>query len=190
MATQSAQRKSDSSSQSKAKTGSRARSKKGSSRSTRRSKRAAAKPMDAIRLLKEDHKEVKQWFAQFDKSDDDDEKQDLANRICQALIVHAQIEEEIFYPAAYEALDEDGDDLVDEATVEHASAKALIAEIQAMSVGEPLFDAKVKVLGEYIDHHVKEEENELFPECKDAGLDMKVLGEALAARKAELMAAA
>jgi hemerythrin superfamily protein len=189
MATQSAQSKSDSAQSKSKSTSGRARPKKGSSRSTRQTKRAAAKPMDAIRLLKEDHKQVKQWFQRFDKSDDDNEKQELANQICEALTLHAQIEEEIFYPAAYDALDEDGDDLVDEANVEHDTAKNLIAEIQEMSVGEPLFDAKVKVLGEYIDHHVQEEENELFPECKDAGMDLKALGEALAARKAELMTA-
>lgn len=189
MATKTAQQKSESGSAKSKSTPSRARPKKGSSRSTRQTKRASTKPMDAIRLLKDDHKQVKAWFQQFDKSDDDAKKQELATQICQALSVHAQIEEEIFYPAAYEALDEDGDDLLDEANVEHATAKNLIAEIEQMTVGEPLFDAKVKVLGEYIDHHVQEEETELFPECKDAGMDMKALGEALAARKAELMAA-
>lgn len=160
---------------------------KSGSRLTRRSQSAAAKPVDAIRLLKDDHKQVKMWFERFEEAEDDAEKQELANQICEALTVHAQIEEEIFYPAAHDALDEDGDDLIDEAEVEHSTAKALIAEILAMSVGEPLFDAKVKVLGEYIDHHVQEEENELFPECKDAGMDLMALGEALAARKGELM---
>jgi len=130
---------------------------------------------------------VKQWFEEFDRTDDDAKKQELAQRICNALTVHATIEEEIFYPAAYDALDQDGDDLLDEATVEHASAKALIAEIEAMKVGQPLFDAKVKVLGEYIDHHVKEEEGELFPECRDAEMDLVALGKALAERKEQLM---
>lgn len=170
-----------------ASTKSKARSKSGS-RSTRRNSAAAKRPKDAIALLKADHKEVDAMFKAFEKTDDDSKKQDLANQICAALIIHAQIEEEIFYPAAYDALDDDGDDLLDEAQVEHNSAKALIAEIQAMSVGEPLFDAKVKVLGEYIAHHVEEEETELFPECRDAGMDMKALGEQLAARKAELSA--
>lgn len=130
---------------------------------------------------------MKQWFEEFDRTDDDAKKQELAQRICNALTVHATIEEEIFYPAAYDALDQDGDDLLDEATVEHASAKALIAEIEAMKVGQPLFDAKVKVLGEYIDHHVKEEEGELFPECRDAEMDLVALGKALAERKEQLM---
>lgn len=165
-----------------------ARPKKGS-RTSRRTATASKRPKDAIALLKADHKEVDAMFKAFEKTDDDAEKQDLARQICQALTVHAQIEEEIFYPAAYDAFDEEGDDLVDEAQVEHASAKALIAEIEAMTVGEPLFDAKVKVLGEYIKHHVEEEEKEMFPECRDAGMDLKALGEQLAARKAELLAA-
>lgn len=172
---------------SKAKTTTRARAKTGS-RTTRRSSASAKKPADAIALLKADHKEVDAMFKAYDKTDDDAKKQELANNICMALTVHAQIEEEIFYPAAYEALDEDGDDLLDEAEVEHASCKALIAEIEAMSVGEPLFDAKIKVLGEYIKHHVEEEETELFPECRDAKMDLKALGEQLAMRKQELMA--
>ena len=161
---------------------------KSKSRASRKASSAAAKPADAIKLLKDDHKEVKAWFAEFDKTDDDAKKQDLADKICKALTVHAQIEEEIFYPAAYDALDQDGDDLLDEAEVEHASAKELIAQIEASKVGEPLFDAKVTVLGEYIDHHVEEEEGELFPECRDSSMDLKDLGVQLAARKAELMA--
>lgn len=159
---------------------------KAGARATRKTTRSQSKPVDAIKLLSDDHKEVRALFDAFDKTDDDARKQQLANQICHALTVHAQIEEEIFYPAAYEALDED--DLVDEAEVEHASAKQLIAEIEASQVGEPLFDARVTVLGEYIKHHVEEEEKELFPECKSAGMDLKALGEQLAARKAELMA--
>lgn len=167
-----------SSSKAKPKTGARA---------TRKASTEQKRPADAIKLLKDDHKEVKGWFEEFDKTDDDARKQELADKICMALTVHATIEEEIFYPAAYEALDDD--DLLDEAEVEHASAKALIAEIQGSQVGEPLFDAKVTVLGEYIDHHVQEEEKELFPECRASDMDLKALGEQLAARKAELMAA-
>jgi hypothetical protein len=166
---------------------SRAKPKSGA-RATRKASRAAAKPSDAIALLKADHREVKGYFSEFDKTDDDAKKQELADKICKALTVHAQIEEEIFYPAAYAALDDD--DMLDEAEVEHASAKQLIAEIEASKVGEPLFDAKVTVLGEYIDHHVEEEEKEMFPECRSSDMDLKALGEQLAARKAELMAAA
>lgn len=124
----------------------RARPKTGS-RSTRQSTASAKKPADAIALLKADHKEVDAMFKAYEKTDDDEKKQKLANNICMALTVHAQIEEEIFYPAAYVALDEDGDDLLDEAEVEHATCKALIAEIEMMSVGELLFDAKTGIDG-------------------------------------------
>jgi hemerythrin superfamily protein len=158
---------------------------KPASRSGRKTARAAAKPADAIKLLKDDHKEVKGYFTEFEKLEDDAEKQALATKICLALTVHAQIEEEIFYPAAREAIDDD--DLLDEAEVEHTSAKQLIAEIQAMTPADRLFDAKVIVLGEYINHHVEEEEGEMFPECRDSDLDLKALGAQLAERKAELM---
>jgi hypothetical protein len=155
------------------------------SKAERKTEQAAARPLDAIRLLKNDHKEVKAYFKQYENLEDDAEKQALADKICLALTVHAQIEEEIYYPAAREAIDDD--DLLDEAEVEHGSAKQLIAEIRALKAGDRLFDAKVTVLGEYIDHHVGEEENEMFPESRDGDLDLKALGEQLAARKAELM---
>ena len=161
---------------------------KPASKTARKTERAAAKPVDAIKLLKDEHKEVKGYFDQFENLEDDGEKQALADKICLALIVHAQIEEEIYYPAVREAIDDD--DLLDEAEVEHASAKQLIAEIQSMKAGDRLFDAKVTVLGEYINHHVEEEENEMFPESRASDLDLKILGEQLAARKAELMAQA
>ncbi|WP_295633741.1 hemerythrin domain-containing protein [Novosphingobium sp.] len=167
------------------KSATRAKPKTGS-RTSRRT-RASAAAQDAIALLKADHREVKTMFEQFDKTEDDAEKATLAQKICTALKVHAQIEEEIFYPAAYEAIDDD--DLLDEAEVEHASAKDLIAQIETSQPGEPLFDAKVKVLGEYIDHHVKEEEGELFPECRSSKMDLKTIGALMAARKQELMAA-
>ncbi len=156
------------------------------SKTARKTARAAAKPADAIKLLKADHKEVKGYFKQYEGLENDADKQALADKICLALIVHAQIEEEIFYPAARETIDDD--DLLDEAEVEHASAKQLIAELQAMKAGDRLFDAKVTVLGEYIDHHVEEEESEMFPESRDSDLNLKELGVMLAARKAELMA--
>jgi len=161
---------------------------KPASKTARKTARTAAKPADAIKVLKDDHAEVKKWFKQYESLEDDGEKQALADQICLALTVHAQIEEEIFYPAAREAIDDD--DLLDEAEVEHASAKQLIAEIQSMKAGDRLFDAKVTVLGEYIDHHVEEEEKEMFPESRDSDLDLKALGVQLAERKAELMAQA
>jgi hemerythrin superfamily protein len=151
-----------------------------------KARRDSAKPMDAIRLLKADHREVESCFEQFDELGDEKEKQNLADKICLTLTVHAQIEEEIFYPAVRAEIDDN--DLLDEAEVEHASAKQLIAEIESMKAGDALFDAKVKVLGEYVHHHVGEEEKEMFPECRDSDLDLKALGETLANRKAELMA--
>ncbi len=162
------------------------------SRSTRKAstqtRRATTRKQDAIALLKADHREVEGWFKEFEKTEDDSQKLELARKICMALTVHTQIEEEIFYPAAREGIEDD--DLLDEAEVEHASAKQLIAEIQAMQPGEPLYDAKVKVLGEYVQHHVDEEEKEMFAEARDSDMDLKALGEQLAARKAELMAQA
>ena len=157
-------------------------------KATRKAERAAARPADAIKLLKDDHKEVKAWFKQYESLEDEAEKQALADRICLALTVHARIEEEIYYPAARGAIDDD--DLLDEAEVEHAGAKQLIAEIQSMKAGDRLFDAKVTVLGEYIAHHVEEEESEMFPESRDSDLDLKALGAQLAERKAALMSQA
>lgn len=153
------------------------------------SKNGASKTQDAIQLLMADHAEVKPLFKAYEELVDaeasDEERQQLAEQICAMLTVHATIEEEIFYPAAKEALEEA--DLVDEATVEHASAKDLIAQIQEMEPSDELYDAKVKVLGEYIEHHVKEEEREMFPQAKKARIDLAALGEQLAERKEELM---
>jgi hemerythrin superfamily protein len=144
---------------------------------------------DALQLLMADHKEVKALFAQYQKMVDadegDEEKEALARQICLMLTVHATTEEEIFYPAARDAIEDE--DLLDEAEVEHGSAKELIAQIEAAAPDEPLYDAKVKVLGEYIEHHVKEEEGELFPKVKKAKLDLVELGERITARKEELM---
>ena len=155
-------------------------------------KAAATRAKDAIALLKSDHAEVKKLFGAYqklvDKDADGDERQALAEQICTMLTVHATIEEEIFYPKAREVLPEDDVDLVDEADVEHASAKELIAQIQSTGPDDEHYDAKVKVLGEYIDHHVKEEQDELFPKVKEAGMDTKAVGAELAARKEELSA--
>lgn len=167
-------------------TATKSRPTKPGSKLARKSERAGGRPADAISLLKADHKEVKTYFKQYEGLKDEAEKQALADKICRALTVHAQIEEEIYYPAARAAIDDD--DLLDEAEVEHASAKQLIAEIQAMKAADRLFDAKVTVLGEYIDHHVEEEEKEMFPESGASDLDLKTLGAQLAERKAELMA--
>ena len=147
---------------------------------------------DAVSLLSADHADVRQMFESYkqlvEEDADDDEKRELAEQICLALTVHAEIEEEIFYPAMRESID---DDLaLDEAEVEHAAAKDLIAQIQGMEPEDALFDAKVLVLGEYVDHHVEEEESEIFPAAEKSGVDLEALGAELAERKLELMSAA
>jgi len=143
---------------------------------------------DAIELLAADHKEVKSMFKEFEslKEDgSDDDKRALVERICAALTIHATVEEEIFYPAVRAEIDDQ--DLMDEADVEHASAKELIAQLEEASPGDDHYDAKVTVLGELIDHHVKEEEGQMFPKAKKA-IDTEAVGAELAARKAELEA--
>jgi hemerythrin superfamily protein len=151
---------------------------------------AAAAKTDATILLTRDHSDVNKLFKQYKKLVDSEaegsDRQALAEEICMMLTVHATIEEEIFYPAAREA-DVDSD-LLDEAEVEHASAKDLIAQIRAMGPDDELYDAKVTVLGEYISHHVEEEEGELFPQCRKADMDLAELATELSERKSELMA--
>jgi len=143
-------------------------------------------PRDAIALLKQDHRAVEALFEEFEDADES-EQSDLATRICQMLTVHAQIEEEILYPAAKEAFGEEDDEMVYEAEIEHGSAKELIAKIEAGTPEDPEFKPLVKVLSEYIKHHVKEEEKEMFPSLKDTELDLKELGNQLAQRKMQLM---
>jgi hemerythrin superfamily protein len=152
-------------------------------------KSAKAPAQDAIALLSADHNKVKALFKQYEKlkeSGASEEKAALAAQICLELTVHAQVEEEIFYPAVRESIDDD--DLMDEAEVEHASAKDLIAQIGESDPEDELFDAKVKVLGEYINHHVEEEEGEMFAQAKKAKVDTAALGVEIEARKEELMA--
>ncbi|PJJ17242.1 hemerythrin HHE cation binding domain-containing protein [Janthinobacterium sp. 67] len=143
--------------------------------------------MDAIELLTQDHQTVKELFEQYEGLSDRSlaSKRKLALKICQELSKHAMVEEEIFYPAVRDA-SRSNEDLVDEAIVEHASAKELIAQIVAMEPGEDLYDAKVKVLSEQIDHHVLEEEGEIFPRARDAELDLQAMGSRIAARKGEI----
>ena len=149
-----------------------------------------SEPNDAIALLKADHEKVKDLFEKFDKLSDRSKvnKKKIADQICMELTVHAQVEEEIFYPAVREPIKDD--DLMDEAVVEHASAKDLIAQISEMDPGDDLYDAKVKVLSEQIEHHVEEEEGEMFPKVRKTKVDLVALGEQMAARKEELMAGA
>ena len=153
-------------------------------RSTRDSSRS--EPL-ALELLMSDHRKVEQLFARYEEEKDGDEetKQRLCERICNALKIHAQIEEELLYPWAREQLDEG--ELVEEALVEHQSAKDLIAQIEGAGQMDESLDAKVKVLGEYIKHHVNEEENEMFPKLRGEEETLDELGQELASRKAELM---
>jgi hemerythrin superfamily protein len=153
--------------------------------------KASDAAQDAITLLTTDHEEVKELFEQYqalvDEDADDEDKQSLAEQICTMLTVHATIEEELFYPACREALDDDG--LLNEAEVEHQSAKDLIAQIQDSEPSDALYDAQVKVLGEYVDHHVREEEDELFPQVQETDLDLDALGAEMSARQEELLSA-
>ena len=145
---------------------------------------------DAIELLKADHELVKDLFEKFEALSDRSKvnKKKIADQICLELTVHTQVEEEIFYPAIRGPLKDD--DMMDEAVVEHASAKDLIAQISEMDPGDELYDAKVKVLSEQIEHHVEEEEGEMFPKVRKTKVDLAALGEQMAARKEELMAGA
>lgn len=154
---------------------------------TRTRKFTSKEAPDAIALLKADHREVLDWFDDFEDADSGSRKQKLANQICLALKVHTKIEEEIFYPACREA-DVDSTTM-DEADVEHEGAEKLIAEIEANKAGGDHFDAQVHVLGEMIKHHVKEEEGRggMFAKAKQADLDMDELGEQLRQRKTQLM---
>ena len=147
-----------------------------------------ADKQDAIALLKADHRKVEELFERFESARGDDGKQKVARDICLELTVHAQIEEEIFYPACEGKIEQD---LLEEAYVEHDGAKVLIAEIEAGSPSDEYYDAKVKVLSEQIEHHVGEEEKRMegmFSQARNAGLDMDALGDQLRARKEELIA--
>lgn len=159
---------------------------KKSAASVKASAKAAPKAQEATALLRADHKAVSELFDQYEKTRSSAKKKALVQKICRELTVHAQIEEEIFYPAFKKALKDT--ELVPEATVEHATLKNLIGQIKDVEPDGELYDAKVKVLSEYVRHHVKEEQNEMFPKAKASKLDMKELGAQLAARKAELMA--
>jgi len=151
-------------------------------------KRRPETSQDAIALLKADHREVEDLFEQFEKARTDDRKLELAASICNALTVHTTIEEEIFYPAFFEATEDK--ELHHEAEVEHAGAKKLIAQIEASGPEDDYYDAKVKVLSEMIKHHVKEEEQPggMFAEARKSDMDLDALGEQMAARKGELEA--
>jgi hemerythrin superfamily protein len=145
--------------------------------------------LDAIELLKRDHDDVDKLFADYDelveKGSSPEDRRLMSTRICGMLAVHAMIEEEIFYPSARKAKVDA--DLLDEAEIEHGSMKELIAHIGEASADERLYDARVKVLGEYVRHHVREEESELFPKCRAAEMDLDALGTRLRKRRDALM---
>jgi hemerythrin superfamily protein len=151
-------------------------------------KGARGAEQDAIAMLMADHKKVKKLFSDFDKlkeAGSGDDKSAIVGQICNELKIHTEIEETIFYPAVRKAIDDS--DLMDEALVEHAGAKDLIAQLEDANPDDDLYDAKVTVLGEQIDHHVKEEEGEMFPKAKKANVDTEALGSTMLKRKMALM---
>ena len=161
--------------------------KKSASSAKPAARKAAAQP-DAMALLKADHRRVVGLFEDFEKAGTKARKASIVAEICKELTVHAQIEEEIFYPAVKSALKDH--ELVPEATVEHASIKDLIAAVKDKTPDGEMYDARVQVMSEYVKHHVKEEEKEMFAKVRKTDLDLKALGEQMAVRKEELMAAA
>lgn len=154
----------------------------------KRGRRAYSSAPHAVKLLKQDHRAVEEALEEFESAGHED-KQAIARRICRMLTVHAQIEEELLYPAARDALGSDDALLVAEARVEHASVKDLVRQIEAREQVDEQYEAKVCVLGEYVQHHVNEEENEIFPRLERSSLDLDALGQRLEERKRELMGA-
>lgn len=152
---------------------------------TRASARGKTKQQNAIQLLSSDHDEVEKLFKQFKKSNG--RKAEIVRRICMALTVHAEIEEEIFYPAMRDAMAAKDESMMDEATVEHETIRNLVEEIEGSGTDDEMLSARMKVLCEYVTHHVKEEEEKIFPKAKKARLDLDELGVELLERKMELM---
>jgi hemerythrin superfamily protein len=148
-------------------------------------KTVAPKPQNAIALLRADHKKVSELFEQYEKARSPEKKGTIVAQICTELGVHAQIEEEIFYPAVKQALKDK--ELVPEALVEHGSLKSLIAQVEGAEPDGEMFDAKIKVMSEFVKHHVKEEQEEMFPKAQKTALDMDELGIQLAQRKEQLL---
>ncbi|HEY8614689.1 hemerythrin domain-containing protein [Phenylobacterium sp.] len=152
----------------------------------KKSSTPVARGNDAVAVLKRDHREVERLFKQYEQAKEDDaRKQEIFQQIALELKVHTQVEEEIFYPESREFVKEQ--DTVNEAEVEHQSAKDLIAQLEGMQPSDDYYDAKVKVLQEMVEHHVEEEEKEYFPECQKSEMDTKAVGERILARKEELM---
>jgi hemerythrin superfamily protein len=149
--------------------------------------KSKAKATGAIELLKEQHDKVKKAFKEFEKLDreDSEKQQQLVQSVCEDLKVHTTLEEELFYPAARAAIDDE--DILNEAQVEHETAKMLIEQLENMGPDDPNFHATFTVLGEYVMHHVKEEEGEMFPQVKKTDLDLEELGARMRSRMEELM---
>jgi hemerythrin superfamily protein len=161
------------------------------SKTSRAAPRAAGRTsrQDMLKMLAEDHRKVVEMFDRFEKmkdagDPDTEAKQMLVEVCCAELTVHAQLEEELFYPALRDAIDDM--DLLDEAEVEHASAKQLMAELAAMQPDDDLYDAKFTVLGEYVKHHIEEEEKEIFPKAKKAKLGLAAMAEEARERKMQI----
>lgn len=142
---------------------------------------------DAVKLLIADHRKVQKMFDQFKRLGDDDveEKEQLVQTACMELRVHTTIEEEIFYPSLQGEIKDPS--LLDEAGVEHTVAKQLIGELEEMTPEEELYDAKFHVLGEYVNHHIEEEEKELFPQAERSEVDLQAIGQQLHDRKEEIL---
>ena len=149
--------------------------------------KSKAKATGAIELLKEQHDKVKKAFKEFEKLDreDTEAQQELVQSVCEDLKLHTTLEEELFYPAAREAIDDE--DLMNEAAVEHETARMLIEQLQNMGPDDPNYFATFTVLGEYVRHHVKEEQDEMFPAARKAGLDLAALAERMQGRRDALL---
>ncbi|WP_075353231.1 hemerythrin domain-containing protein [Desulfovibrio sp. DV] len=147
---------------------------------------AMEKPQDAIALLRADHKHLSDLFAKYEEMRSSSQKKAHVAQICTEFKIHALVEEEIFYPAVKKALKDD--EMIPEALVEHASINNLVGQLESMEPDGEMYDAKIKVMSEYVKHHVKEEQQELFPKAKETKLDMNDLGARMASRKEELFA--
>jgi hemerythrin-like domain-containing protein len=164
---------------------------RGGAKAAKRRAPAKRAKNDVLAILQDDHKRVQKLFKQFEKADREDTQalRQIAEQACMELQVHARLEEEIFYPALREAIDPDEMEMMDEATVEHDSAKQLMAQLRELQPGDDKYAATFTVLGEYVRHHVEEEEKEIFKHAKRAKLDMQALGEQVQERRAQLTGA-
>jgi hemerythrin superfamily protein len=155
-----------------------------------RRRQAASRAPNAITMLKQDHEAVSGLVEKYERGKSrlsSQRKQQMAKQICRMLTIHATIEEELFYPAAREQV-RGLDDMLDEAEIEHSTVKELIQTVESSAPDDELYDARIKVIGEYVKHHVKEEQNEIFPKVRKSKLDLEDLGEQMLARRQELEA--